>query len=321
MPEVIGRTVHADRPLTNIAVEAFNSQGDGLIGDMIAPAVRVRKSSDTYYVIDKGAFFRLEDTGAKRAPGTRARRKLWSVSSDQYSVINYALAAEIPVEYLEDADEAIQHREHTTRNIVNDLKLQQEKRIAKLVTSISNVGSGVTLTGGNKWSDFVNSNPLAAVNTAQAFIRNNTGLLATDMALDYDTEKLLRQHPQIIDRFKYTSGGEVSRAQLAEFFGVQRVHVASPVENTGAEGLADSMAGIWPNFCGIFHRGQAVGLMSQVPVMRFQWQTSAFQSNFAVSRKLENDAGDKHVEVIEAGHYQDEKVTARDLFYTILGTL
>jgi len=321
MPEAIGNAVHADRPLTNIAVEAFNTGEDGLIGDMLAPGVSVKKSSDTYYVIDKGAFLRLSSDGAKRAPGTAARRKLWSVSSDQYSVTNYALAGEIPVEYLTDADEAIRHRENTTRNVVGDLRLQQEKRISNLVTSISNVGSGVTLTGGNKFTDFVNSNPLGVVNTAQAFIRSNTGLIATDMAIDWDTAKILRQHPQLLDRFKYTSGGEVTMGQLAEFFDVKNIHVAHAIENTGEEGLADSMSGIWPNFMSLFHKGMNVGLQTKTPVLRMQWTTTAFQGNFGVKRKLEDDAGDKHVEVIEAGHYQDEKIVARDLIYTVLGTL
>lgn len=324
MPIANGRTVHTDVPLTNLAVEAFDASEEGFVSGLIAPAIPVSKQSDAYYVIDKGAFMRREDSGAKRAPGTPARRKLWSVSSDTFFCHNYALASEIPIEYLENADMAIRHRENSTLAVTHDLRLQQESRMAGLVTSISNVGSGVALTGADKWSDFVNSNPLAAVNTAQAFIRSQTGFLANTMLLDWNTEKQLRQHPLVIDRFKYTTGGEVNRSQLQEFFSVQNIVVANAIENTAAE-TTDSAGftsgDVWGNVCVLMHLGPATGLQSRTPFARFQWQTSAFASNFSVTRDIQNAAGSKHVEVIEAGHYQDEKVIARDLAYTITGTL
>lgn len=319
---VTGRNVHADRPLAGKAVMAFNATDAGFIGNLF-PAVPVSKQSDTYYQIDKASFLKRHDSGALRAPGTEARRKLWTVSSDNFFCQNYALAGEIPMEYMRNADDQLRLRENTALSVTHDLRLQQEKRIANLVTSISNVGSGVALTGANKWSD-ANSDPLAAVNTAQAFIRSQTGLIPRDMILDWSTEKTLRQHPAIIDRFKYTSGGEVNRNQLAEFFDVDRIHVANAVENTGAEttGGDVTMADVWGNTCILAHMGPAMGLMTATPLHRFQWTANdIYPDNFGVLRSVENAAGGKHVEVIEVGHFQAEKVVARDLMYTITGTL
>ena len=38
-------------------------------------------------------------------------------------------------------------------------------------------------------------------------------------------------------------------------------------------------------------------------------------------RDVEDWAGSRHIETIEAGHFQAEKVVARDFLYTITGTL
>lgn len=319
----IGRNGHADRPLGNKAMMAFNATDAGFIGNLF-PAIPVSKQSDYYGIIDKASFLRREELGAKRAPGTAARRKLFTVSSDQFFCDGYAIAGEIPVEYGRNADDWIRLRENQTLALTHDLRLQQESRIAKLVTSISNVGSGVALTGTNKWSDG-NSDPLGTVNTAHAFIRSQTGLIANTMILDWNTEKILRQHPMIIDRFKYTTGnGQATRTQLAEFFDVSNIYVANAVENTGAEttGGDVTMGDVWGNTCILAHMGVAQGPMTQTPVHRFQWTNNGvYPGNFGVLRSMEDNAGDKHVEVLEVGHYQDEKIVARDLMYTITGTL
>ena len=53
----------------------------------------------------------------------------------------------------------------------------------------------------------------------------------------------------------------------------------------------------------------------------FGWQGPGFPSNFGVQRAVEAGAGQKKVEIIEAGHHQDEKIVAAALGYAITGTL
>ena len=180
-----------------------------------------------------------------------------------------------------------------------------EVRIANLVTSISNVGSGVALTGVNKFSDYVNSDPISAINTGHAFIENNTGLTANTMLLDKDTLRILRRHPVILDLFKYTAGGVVNDQQLKEVFDVETILVGRGVKNN-ARGATASITNIW---------GNNLLLARVVPGVSLQTQT--FGLSFGGGRRASpltcrctarsRAAGQRKVEIVEAGYYQTEK--------------
>jgi hypothetical protein len=86
------------------------------------------------------------------------------------------------------------------------LMRDRELRIANMVSSISNVGSGVALTGSQKFSDYSGSDPISTVKSGMAFIRHQTGLVANTLILDYDTAAVLRDHPVLRDYVKYTQG-------------------------------------------------------------------------------------------------------------------
>lgn len=314
---------HVDRPLSNLAISAFNSPGEGLIGDQIFPSIPVDNQSDKYFIIEKDAFRRIPDM-SRRAPGTSARRVQFVVSCDAFYCDNYALATETPLEFIANAEAAIRFRQNNTRLVVTQLQLEQEVRIARLVTSISNVGSGVQLTGTSKWSDFANSDPLGDVNTGHAFIRMQTGLLPNTAIIDWDTAMILRRHPRVLDMFKAVQGGEATMANLAELFKVSRVLVPQAIvqnENESSATSTMSATNVWGNNVVLAHLGASTGLESQTLGLRFRWSPPIFPAGMAVAIGQETQAGGKKVEIVEAGYYQAEKIVARDLGYVIQNTL
>lgn len=316
---------HVDRALSNLAIMAFESGEAGLVGNALLPVVPADFQSDKYYVIEKDAFRRVPDQ-TLRAPGTRAKSVQFRVSSDSFYCQNYALSHGTPLESIKNADTAIRFRENASALVVRALLLDQERRIANLVTSISNIGSGVALTGAAKWSDFVNSNPLADINTAHAFIRNATGLLPNTAVIDWDTLMTLRRHPQLLDFHKYTSGGELAESQIRDFLKVQTLLVAQgTVQNEleMAPGVTEtpSVTSIWGNTVLFARTGPNTGLQSQTFALRFRWQPDVFPANMAVAVNQDTGPGRPKVEIVEAGYYQDEKVVARDLAYAVTTVL
>lgn len=317
---------HVDRALSNLAVAAFDRGSEGLVANDLLPLVPVEYQSDKYFIIEKDAFRRAPDS-ALRAPGTAARTVQFKVSSDSFYCRNFALASETPLEFIRNADAAIRFRENASDLVVRQLLLDQEVRIAGLVTSITNIGSGVALTGTAKWSDFANSNPLADINTAHAFIRNQTGLLPNTAVIDWDTLMVLRRHPQLLDFHKFTSGGELTDERIRDFLKVGRLLIARGTIQNEIEGVSDGGAGtasttsIWGNTV-LFCRTDTVpNLQAQTFGMRFRWQPDIFPANLAVAVDQQNRPGQRHVEVVEAGYYQDERVVARDLAYAITTVL
>jgi len=317
----IGADSHVDVPLSNLAVSAFSDGTDEFIADMLFPSITVAKQSDKYYTIEKDHFLMVPGDQALRAPKTKARRVEFTISSDSFFALNYALANEESLENLANADTAIQLRQNSVRLITSQLRRAQEDRIASLVTSISNVGSGVSLTGTAKWTDYVNSDPIGDVRTAHAFIRSQTGLVANTMVIDWDTLQIIRQHPDLLDMYKYTSGGELSNSQLGDVFQVDRMLVGRAIKNVGKEGQVASVNNIWGNNVLLAYTGAATGLQTATLGLRFSWRPAGFPAAFAVERAVESGAGTRKVEVIEAGHHQDERIVAANLGYLISATL
>lgn len=313
-----GKDVHLDVPLSNFAVSAFAEGDDQFVAEQLMPEVPVGNKSDKYYIIDKGNFFRVEDT--KRAPKSRANRVTFGVSSESYNAENYALAGDNAIEDVANADNALMLRQNTVRLVTTQLRRDQERRIANLVTSISNVGSGVQLTGTNKWGDSA-SDPIADVTTGHAFMRSQTGLVANTAVIDWDTLQVVRRHPLLLDMFKYTSGGRVTDAQLMEVFKVQRMLVGMGIVENALEGGTSSMTNIWGNNLVLAHVGANTGMQSVTFGVRFRWRPAGMPAPFAVLRSTENAAGSRHIEIVEEMYFQDEKIVGADLAYVIADTL
>lgn len=311
-----GADVHVDVPLSNMAVRAFNDSTEEFIADKLLPAVPVSKQSDKYYVIDQRAFLSLGT--AKRSPKTEATRVEFEVSSDSFYAENYALANELALEDLANQDAAIQLRENSTALVTTDLLRSQENRVATLLTTAANMGSGTTLTGAAQWTDYTGSDPIADVTTGHAFIRATTGLVANTMMMDYDTWQIVRRHPQLLDMYKYTQGGQVGMSELLDVFGVDQIHIGKGIKENALEGATSSITNIWGNNVLLAHIGASTGLQSRTLGLRFNWRPAGFPSDFAVERMTVSGAGTRKVEVIEAGHFQDEKIVAANLGYLIV---
>lgn len=319
---LIPEGVHIDVPLSNMCVQAF---GNGqYVAPFLFPVVNVDKQSNKYFIIDKSAWLRLPPTtkrGIKQAP----KRVEWTSSSDSYYAENYALAGEVPLEVYANADNALQVRNRQAMFVTDMLARDFEQRVASKVTSISNVGSGVALAGGAKWSNYVSSDPISDVTTARAFIRQNTGLTANTMVIDADTYEIVRRHPVLLDMFKYTESGLLNTAQLASVFEVPNIRIASGVKETSNEGSGvSSMAPIWGNnvlICYVDPSPSPDSMQVQTFGAALRWNNPEYLGvPMAARRYMDPDPG-KKLEIVEVGYYQDEKVIAQQLSYLIGSTL
>lgn len=313
---LINGGAHVDRPLSNLAVEAFDGGGD-FVAPQLFPRVMVGKQSNTYYVIDKGNWLRVENTRRSRKSSANAGE--WQVSSDTYFAHNYAFRASIAKEDISNQDEALNLRQRSARYVTDMINRDREVRVANLVTSISNVGSGASLSGSDKWSDGT-SDPISDVNTAHAFIENQTGLTANLMVMDKDTFRTLRYHPAVKDYFKHTGQGPVPSNVIAELFEVERLLVARGVENVAAEGVSASLNNIWGNNAVLARVEQGLSTQAQTAGMTFTWQPEDFPAPLAIERYDDADQS-KKLEWVEVNAFWDEKVVASDLIYAITGTV
>lgn len=313
-----GRDVHIDTPLSNIAVEAFTS--GVFVAPMLFPVVPVAKQSDVYYTITKNSWLRVPQS-TLRAPKQSPRRVEFDVSSDNYFAFNYALAGENAHEVLANADNPINLRQRTTRKVVEDLMRDMEVRIANQVTSISNIGSGVSLSGGAKWSDYLNSDPISDITTGHAFVRSQTGVIPNTLLLDWDTMQTVRRHPVLLDMYKYTQGGLLNEAELKEVFKVQNLIVSNAIKNAAVENATASIVNIWGNNALLCYIDPAAPSLQTVTFgLGFRWTPPELPAPM-VTRVYDDPDPGKKVEIVEVGYYQAEKIVAPQLGYLVGSTL
>lgn len=317
-----GADAHHDVPLSSMAVTAFANSDAQFVGDQLFPQVGTAKQSDKYYVIHKDAFLALPTQSALRAKKTAARKVEFTISSASYFCDNYALANENALEDLANADQAIMLRENSVNLVSMMLRRSQESRIAALVTTAANLGSGTTLTGGRKWNDFVNSDPLGDVTTAHAFIRQQTGLTANTGVIDWDTLQILKRHPGLLEMgYRYNQNGALTVDNIRELFQLQRLLVAGGVQNNANIGQTSSITNIWGNVFLLAHTQPAVGMQTMTLGLRFEWTPPEFGTSMQVKRAVESGAGKRNVEIVEVGHFQDARIVAPELGYLISSTL
>ena len=312
------RDVYFDVPLSNFSVQAF-SQGN-FVGPALFPVVPVDMQSGVYPTITKADWLRLPQSDV-RAPMDIPRRVRWSASSDSYNCINRALMSGNPLEDLANAMTAIRLRRNSAAFVVSQLAGGMERRIANKVTSITNIGSGVQLSSGARWSNFNNSDPISDITTGHAFIRQNTGLRANTLLLDYDTWKVVRRHPVLLDLYKYTDAGFLSDAQLMETFEVKRLLIADAIQENSLEDGTSSITNIWGNVAFLAYvNGAAAAPETATFGLGFRWAPPGIPAPMQARTYMDPHPGAK-AELTEVGYYQDEKVIARQLSYLVQNTL
>lgn len=320
----IGRDLHLDTPLTNFAVQAFQSQQD-YIAPTLLPIINVGKQSDKYYVLDRDSWLATPLT-AKRAPKTAPRRVEWKTSSDAYFADNYALAGEISKEDLSNADMALMLRERTSEFVTEMLVRDYEQRVATLFTTAANFAAGhvTSLSGAAQWTAISSADIRAQVTSAHAAIRNDTGVRANTLIVDFDSYQLMSQNSRLLNNFAYTEvPGMLTDQQLRTVLQVDRIVVGKAIRNSATEKTSSTSAwastNVWGRNAILCHLAPATTLKAMTFAAGFRWTPAGVPSAFQAYRYDDPDPG-KKVEVVEVGFYQDEKAVAPNLGYLIGST-
>ncbi|MCD6384203.1 hypothetical protein J7M23_00345 [Candidatus Sumerlaeota bacterium] len=238
MPEV--SQVHIDVALTNVSIAYRNPD---YISDIIAPPVPVRKQSDKYFIFDPERE-RFRESNDRRAPGAEASEVGFGLSTDNYYCEDHALETAIPDEERENADPPIQVDIDRTEFLVDKILLNKEIALATRIRTGSDI-PGETLSGTDQWSDYDNSDPVAAVEAKKATIQAAVQVIPNVLVLSYPVYQKVRLHPKVIEKVQYVRLGVVGPDVLAQLFDVERVVVPRAFKNVAAPGQDPDLQYIW----------------------------------------------------------------------------
>ena len=315
----VGRDFHIDTPLSNLSI-AYMQDENSFVGGRLFPDLSVNKRSDVYYIFNKGDWFRTIGS-TLRAQKSSPKVVEFAVSSNTYYCDNYALAGEIAWEDRANADDIIELERSTVDYVTGRLLLAKERRIASTATSTSNVGSSVTLSGTDQWNDYGNSDPFQDINIGMRSVHGTTGKEANTIVMGREVFDVLVNHPDVLDRIKYTQRGVVTADLLASLISADRpvnLYVGGAVQNTGTEGLTDSFSYVWGKNVFIGHVAPTPGRRTASFGYSFRWKPAGFR-DMSVLRKV--DTKGNYADRLDVMYFADEKITGSDLSYLITSTV
>jgi len=249
MPKV--NEVHIDVALTNVSTGYHPT---GMIGETIFPIVPVAKESDKYYEWNKGEAFRVPDS-TMRADGTKSKTIGFSLSTTTYSAEEYALNIQVTDRQRDNADSVINLRASKTRRVKDILVLDQEIRIATLLTTQGNWASTnrVQLSGTQQWNNASYDNTVVVssiegrIDTAKEAVRTQTGGHEPNkIIIPSAVAKVIKKDSKIRDLIKYTHADLLVDGDLPPKLWNMDVIIPKASKNTNKEGNAtQTLTDVW----------------------------------------------------------------------------
>lgn len=239
---LVQQSVVVDPALSNVSIKYSN---DTFIADSIFPIVRTAKQTGKYYVYDKS---NLRINSTDRAAGSGANEVDFGLSTAAFSCDDHALKEFIADEIQDQADAALNPLVDATENITEQLLLDREQRLSTLLNSGTNIPNGVTLSGTSQWSDYVNSDPIGDIRLARTTVHQNTFKKPNTIVMGKQVFDMLIEHPEIVERVKYSQLGVISNELLARVLQVEKILVGEAGSNTAKEGQTDALSYVWGKF-------------------------------------------------------------------------
>lgn len=235
--------IHVDRYLTNFSV-MFVQDSTNFVANRATSPVPVVKQTDLYVTYDRGYFWR--DEAVPRPLGGRPAQVGYKVGQGSYTCVEYALEHVVDDRQRQNADEPIRLDENATilltqKNMIKQDRVWCQRFFAPGKWTTEYTGSTST-PGNNQFLNFNDpaSTPIEVIDAAKDDIMRATGFRPNVLVLGSAVKRVLRSHPDISDRIKYTQRGVADDAILASLFEVDQVVVARSVYNSAQEGASDA---------------------------------------------------------------------------------
>jgi hypothetical protein len=297
-------SVHIDSALSNVSVQYKNP---AYIADKILPIVQVNKRSDKFFKYDKAdGFTRINPLVG---PKSRATEADFGITTDNYSVLDYALQGFVSYADMRNADAPLDLLADETEHLTNLLLLNLEKQVADVVFASGTYATANKATPGTKWTSS-SSTPIASMITGINAIVGVNGPFTC--AMGNKAWELFRQHPDVLAAIQPTAQAVVaSQQQVASFFGFDEVLVGDAFVNTALPGATASYSRIWGDAVLIFKRNSGLRIREASLGQIFQFgqrQTLRWED-----LSLGPDGG----EWVKASMSYDVKLTASDAAYLL----
>lgn len=231
-----------DQQITNIVWDTKEPDDGALI---LAPTVEITRANNTYLKFSDDDFLVIDD---HREPGGIILDAEIGYEGGTVELKQFARNAKVSFEDYEAslAAQKVKLRIRSVKKVVNLIQRSAIKKVAAMASNPNNYATAnkeVSLTGTDLFDD-PDSNPDTIGDDAKEAIRRGIGIYPNALLIAAGVKRHLRRHPKVLDYFKHNGGVPVNDAQLAEFFGVEKILNGGGVYKSRATGATTDM---WDN--------------------------------------------------------------------------
>lgn len=250
--------------LTGFSTFIGNDLENSFVARWAAPPMLVDKPVFEYY--EWGRQHQMLIGNTLRPEGSEGALVRFGFTSAAGRADEYAIAAEFPRARTQFADAAIDLTPQIAR-FLRELKLIDiEARFRDLVTVAASHNGGsnaVTLSGTDQWSDYINSDPMGDVAGWRETVRAASNRYPNIGWMSPLVYEILCLHPQILNSLKYVGTTRASLQQIADFFRIPQLRIASAQYVSSVYGATATGVDIWGKDFFMAYSDGAAGLMSQ----------------------------------------------------------
>lgn len=239
---------YQDPVLTTISQKWTNDSGE-YIAEQIFPVVEVPKPTGKYWAYNKDNL---------RAGGTNidlrtGRSKTSEVTfgkslKDFGPLQEHALKDFITTDEYRDTDSPLEPETDAVDNLNEVMKLAEEISLANMLTDVAIITQNTTLSGTSQWNDYANSTPFADIKAAVIAARNASFKAPNTIIFGQDVWLQLVDHPDLLDRIKWSQLGIVTEADFVRMFasyGITKVLVGKAMRDSAIEGQTATLGSVW----------------------------------------------------------------------------
>jgi hypothetical protein len=304
--------------LTQISL-GFVQNSQEFIADQVFPNIPVDAQGGAYRTFDRADWLRSE--AQLRAPGAESAGGGWRQSTDTFFAQVYAFHKDNDDQTLATWNNTAAQGDSmdiaATRYVTRQMLLKREatfvsKYFAGGVWTTDQTGATTVATNQFIQWDLANSTPINDVRNQRLAMGELTGFQPNVLVLGPRVFEVLVNHTQILSRIQYTQAAFGSEELLARAFGVDRVLVPHPVQNTAKEGLTASYSFMYPRAALLVYAAPAPEIDMPSAGYTFSWRGYTGMNDMGARIKrfrLERNA----VTRIEAEMAFDMKVVSTEL--------
>ncbi len=311
--------VHVDQALTDYSSALFQNLG-GSVASQAFSNRNVAQQSNRFHIYDAADLHRAD--AQKRAPNTSSPRKDYGIGTGVYTCDVWSIAYDVSEQERANADAVLDPEQDAATLLMDDL-IMTENREWAATAFVTGVWGGTDQAGAvdfTQWDDAA-STPIEDIRAQSSDMLAASGRSPNKIVFGHDTwASGLVDHPDILDRIKYTQTGVVTEGLFAGILGLDQVIRSDSIRNTAQEGVAETAALQLGDSALLLHSPDNVGPRQATAGIRFNWSgllggTSGVRTKrYEIPQddafpRVESDmAFDHHVQTAELGRFFSDTI-------------